>query len=122
MRREFQSINYLLLVIPSNARDLGFCLDHVSYRLGQKPGSLALLGMTSYLIQQPSSFILLNVFSCSTTNSAPRRRSPSTTFSGAFARNCSFPSCFRLLPNSFSIFSNSFFSRPHSAATSILRS
>ena len=52
-------------------------------------------------------------------NSSPRLRSPSTTRVGAFERNCSLLNCRWPLAISFSIFSNSFLRRSHSATTSI---
>jgi hypothetical protein len=40
-------------VIPSNARDLGFCLKRLCRLRTQEPGSLALLGMTRlYVIRE----------------------------------------------------------------------
>src|SRR6266481_16066 len=125
MRREFQSIKagYQWLVVSDDSdlsvRILGGaalqrCDPPVPCDLG-----FSLRGSWPPLYGHPNSFIFATVFSRSTFNSSPRLRSPSTTLVGAFARNCSLLNCRWPLAISFSIFSNSFLRRSHSATTSI---
>src|SRR5271165_2350018 len=69
-----------------------------------------------------SSSSLLFTFSRRTSSSCARFRIPSTTFAGAFARNCSLPNWRCPFAISFSICSSSFFNRSRSAAKSIFLS
>src|SRR5580704_1825330 len=98
-------------------------VGHWSFVVGQaRVGTAALDCTVEPKLDYPSSSSLLFAFSRRISSSCARLRIPSTTFAGAFARNCSLPSCRWPLAYSFSTCSSSFFNRSRSAAISIFRS